>query len=147
MVVVPGFSAAAASVPVHVNGLTWTGALVGLLNLLVGGVLVAIVKSRPALKKLTNEREASLLEERAAEMNKMRDRLEKLEAERAVDRHRLNNVTQCLDALLMLLEVAPDKAADHVAKIKQMRASQMTAEAAEKGAIHGAIIAKTGEPV
>lgn len=114
------------------------------MNLLIGGVLVAIVRSRPALKKLANEREKSLLEERAAEMVKMRERLEKLEAERAVDRHRLNNVTQCLDALLMLLEVAPDKAADHVSKIKAMRADQMKAEALEKGAIAAAAMGKGG---
>lgn len=118
--------------------------LLSTMNLLIGGVLVAIVRSRPALKKLANEREKSLLEERAAEMVKMRERLEKLEAERAVDRHRLNNVTQCLDALLMLLEVAPDKAADHVSKIKAMRADQMKAEALEKGAIAAAAMGKGG---
>src|SRR4051812_36637739 len=43
------------------------------------------------------------------------------QAERALDRHRLNNVTQCLDALLLMLEAAPDKAAEIVARIKTMR--------------------------
>lgn len=113
----------------------------GVFALLIAGYF----RLKPLLIRLRNEREASLLEERAEEMTKMRERLEKLEAERAVDRHRLNNVTQCLDALLMLLEVAPEKAADHVAKIKAMRSSQMQAEAAEKGAIHGASIARAGE--
>lgn len=47
------------SVPVHVSGLTWTGALVGLLNVLVGGALVAFIKSLPTLKKIANEREES----------------------------------------------------------------------------------------
>lgn len=49
----------AGSVPVHVSGLTWTGALVGLLNILVGGALVAFIKSLPTLKKIANEREES----------------------------------------------------------------------------------------
>ena len=128
------------AVPVAVTGFTWTAVLMGIANLLIGGLLVAIVRTRPALKKIANEREASLLEERAQEMAAMRERLERLEAERAVDRHRLNNVTQCLDALLMLLETAPDKAAEHVSRIKDMRARQMAAEAAEKGAIHATAI-------
>lgn len=119
---------------------SWTSVLVGLLNLLVGGALVAAIRSRPALRKIANDREASLLKERALDMEAMRARLEKLEAERAVDRHRLNNVTACLDALLLLIETAPEKAAQHVARIKEMRAAQMTAEAAEKGAIHAIAI-------
>ena len=109
-------------------------------------LIAAAAKLWPLMKRLANDREKSLLEERAAEMTKMRERLEKLEAERTVDRHRLNNVTQCLDALLMLLEVAPDKAADHVAKIKKMRADQMNAEALEKGVIAAASLTKIGEP-
>lgn len=54
-----GLANAASSVPVHVSGLTWTGALVGLLNVLVGGALVAFIKSLPTLKKIANEREES----------------------------------------------------------------------------------------
>jgi hypothetical protein len=124
------------ALPVAITGFSWGTALLGMLNLLIGGVLVAVIRSRPALKKIANEREKSLLEERAADMETMRVRLEKLEAERSVDRHRLNNVTACLDALLLLLETAPDKAPQHVARIKAMREAQMKAEAAEKGAIH-----------
>lgn len=107
-----------------------------ILALMIAGSL----KLQPLMTKLRNDREASLLSERAEEMAAMRERIDKLEAERSVDRHRLNNVTQCLDALLMLLETAPEKAAAHVIRIKEMRAAQMAAEAAEKGAIHGATI-------
>src|SRR5213075_1160299 len=38
-------------------------------------------------------------------------------AERSLDRHRLNNVTQCFDALLLLIEMAPERAAEAVQKI------------------------------
>jgi hypothetical protein len=69
-----------------------------------------------------------------------------LEVERALDRHRLNNVTQCLDALLLMLEAAPDKAAEIVARIKTMRSEQIQAEALEKAAIHAAVMAETGKP-
>lgn len=130
---------------------TWTTVLVGLLNLLVGGVLVAIVRSRPALKKIANDREANLLSERAKEMEEMRDRIGKLEsaleqkdkehdAERAVDRHRINNLSQCLDALLMLIEQDPTKAAEAAVKIREMRAAQLRNEAAEKATIRAAAI-------
>jgi hypothetical protein len=61
-------------------------------------------------------------------------------AERALDRHRLNNVTQCFDALLLLIETAPDKATEIVAKIKTMRAEQLRAEAQEKAIIRAAEI-------
>lgn len=122
--------------PVSV-GFTWGAGLLSLLNLLVGGLLVTLVRTRPALKKIANEREANLLQERAQAMEAMSARMEKLEAERAVDRHRLNHVTQCFDALMLLLEMAPERATEHVARIKEMRAAQMMAEAAEKGAILG----------
>lgn len=145
--------AAATAVPVS-TGFTWTTAAVGLLNLLVGGVLVAIIKSRPALKKLTNDREANLLKERADEMEKMRASITALQArldqkdaqhdaERSLDRHRINNLQQCLDGFFMLVKANPDKAAEAVATIEAMRAKQIVAEASEKAAIHAARIAAT----
>ncbi len=150
------FSAAAAAakaVPVS-TGFTWTTAAVGLLNLLVGGVLVAIIKSRPALKKIANEREANLLNERAEEMEAMRLRIAKLEekaeykealhaAERAVDRHRINNLDQCLTAFLMMVKKNPDDAAAAAAMIEEMRAQQIEREKQEASAIHAATITAT----
>ncbi|MFS0737564.1 hypothetical protein ABC347_10985 [Sphingomonas sp. 1P06PA] len=147
-------AAVQAAIPVA-TGFTWTTAAVGLLNLLVGGVLVAIIRSRPALKKIANEREANLLSERAEEMREMRERMAKLEAqmaakdaqhdaERASDRHRINNLSQCLDMLLGLIEQDPKKAAAAAARVKAMREKQMEAEALEKAAIHAAAIAATG---
>jgi len=40
------------AIPVAVHGVTWTTALVGLLNLLVGGALVQWLRTRPSLKQL-----------------------------------------------------------------------------------------------
>lgn len=62
-------------------------------------------------------------------------------AERSLDRHRLNNVTQCFDALLLLIEMAPERASEAVQKIKEMRAAQLRAEAEEKAVIRAAEIA------
>ena len=63
-----------------VGGFKITTLLVGLLNILIGGLLVAIVKTRPALKKIATEREANLPTERAAEMESMRKRLAEFQA-------------------------------------------------------------------
>lgn len=62
-------------------------------------------------------------------------------AERALDRHRLNNITACFDALMLLVETSPEKASEAVAKVRQMRADQMRAEAEEKAIIRAAEIA------
>lgn len=61
-------------------------------------------------------------------------------AERALDRHRLNNITACFDGLLMLLKANPDKSAEAVKMIEEMRARQVLAEAEEKAIIRAAEI-------
>lgn len=130
---------------------TWPTALFGLLTALIGGVLGSFVRSRPALRKIDAEREANLLSERAEEMREMRNRIDKLEAalvqkdreheaERGIDRHRINNLSQCLDALLLLIEQDPAKAAEAAAKIRAMRAEQLEREAKEKATIRAASI-------
>jgi hypothetical protein len=58
------------------------------------------------------------------------------DAEMAVARHRLNNVTQCFDALMLLLKAAPEKAAEAIVHIERMRKDQLAAEAIEKVEIH-----------
>lgn len=61
-------------------------------------------------------------------------------AERALDRHRLNNINACFDALLLLLKANPDKSAEAVVMIEDMRARQIVAEAEEKAIIRAAEI-------
>lgn len=61
-------------------------------------------------------------------------------AERAVDRHRINNLQACFDAFLMMIDTTPEKAAEVAAKIREMRAAQMEAEAIEKSNLHNAAI-------
>ena len=139
------------------TGFTWTTFGVWVLNVLVGGVIVGLIRAWPNLKKLANDREANLLSERAAEMETMRKRVEALEAkledervkheaERALDRHRLNNLDQCLDHLFLIFETSPEKAAAAIDAVKKMRARQMEAEALEKATIHAAQISKTKGP-
>lgn len=120
-----------------------------LFGALAGGVLVALIKTRPVLKKIDNEREASLLAERAADMSAMRKEIAELrgelnaeraerEAERSIDRHRINNLQQCLDALLLMIETNPEKASEAAGKIRAMREKQMNTEAIEKATLQAA---------
>lgn len=115
-------------------------------------LIMGFVKLRPLMTKLAADREASLLKARAEDNADLRRRVEVLEAriesdrrlhdaEKALDRHKINNLTACLQALLMMLELAPEKVADHVAKIKAMRVEQERREAAEAAAIRAAAIA------
>lgn len=66
------------------------------------------------------------------------------DAEIALARHRLNNVTQCFDAVMMMLKSAPDKVTEIIVHIEQMRAEQLKAEALEKAAIHEAVMGAVG---
>jgi outer membrane murein-binding lipoprotein Lpp len=67
------------------------------------------------------------------------------QAELARMRHRLNNATQCLDAMLLMLEAAPEKATEIVVKIKDMRAGHHAAEALEAGQVQRTTIERAAE--
>jgi signal transduction histidine kinase len=140
---------AAEAIPVAVHGFTWTTALVGLLNLLVGGGLVAWIKQRPRMKEIQANADERLRTDLITRVEKLERKIDaerdRYEALIAIMRHRLNNSDQCIDALLMLLETAPERVADAVSMIKEMRSRQREAEAAEKAAFHAANIA-TGMP-
>jgi chromosome segregation ATPase len=79
--------------------------------------------------------------DRLARMEKAFDRQQiRHNAERALDRHRLNNINACFDALLLLLKANPEKAKEAVTMIEEMRAKQILAEAEEKAIIRAAEI-------
>jgi hypothetical protein len=128
----------------------WTTVAVVLLNVLVGGVLVALIRRKPALDRLANEREANLLSERAKEMQEMRERIRKLEdvqeakdrfndAKEALARHRINNLNSAFQALLLLLKkgVPVEEA---VAEIEELRSRDAEREAREAATIRAAAI-------
>ena len=100
--------------------------------LMVVAAILTLIKGWPALKKVQSESDASLrdtLLQRIATLETTVTRLEsELRSER--DRHaaemalilnRLNNETQSLDALLLLIEAAPEKVPDNIGRIKEMR--------------------------
>lgn len=117
----------------------WTAAGIWLAALSFLGLLIRQVVP---WKKITTESEAHFRAELLERVEKLERTLERErtrhEAERGLDRHRLNNVTQCFDALLLLIKANPDKAAEAVAMIEEMRAKQLIAEAQEKAIIRAA---------
>ena len=138
-------------VPIVAHGFSWTAAGAWATFLALLGVIVRQVgpwrKQRDdAEDKLRGDliKRIDKLEEQVREKDRLHDAdRARHEAERALDRHRLNNVTQCLDALLLLLEQAPERATEAVARIKEMRGKQIIAEAQEKATIRAAeIVAK-----
>lgn len=108
----------------------------------VGLIAVGLIRQKPITQKLQNEREGNLLKERAAEMRRMRRRIAQLEAEQRADRHTLGNVEQCFDALLMAIELNPERAGEAVVKVKAMRDRMKMEEAAEKGELLRASVEK-----
>ena len=129
------------AIPVAVTGVTWTGVGVwtGVLTLI--GV---IVRAWPVLQRQRNDATAVFRDDLMERVVMLESKRETEQAEHAADlatlRHQLNNVTQCLDSLLMLIEQDPNKAADAAARIRAMRAEQRRTESVEKATIRGAKI-------
>lgn len=115
-------------------------ALAAVLLRQIGPWRASITETEKHLRAELTERHDAMLTRVLAMERKLERQQLRHNAERALDRHRLNNVTQCLDSLLLLLEMSPDRAAEVVQKIKEMRAAQMVAEAEEKAIIRAAEI-------
>jgi hypothetical protein len=134
-------------VAVVAQGFGWTaaGAWASFIALL--GIIVRQLGPWRKIKVEAEQRLRDDLLQRVEKLEKTLDRERaRHNAERALDRHRLNNVQACFDALMLMLDGAtPERVADIVGKIKDMRAEQMRAEALEKAAIHAAMVADSTE--
>lgn len=63
------------------------------------------------------------------------------DASLAVMRRRINNLSSNFDGLLMIVELAPEKASEFVARPKERRTQQGATEAAERAAVLAATVA------
>ena len=114
----------------------------------LGSVIAAIFKTIPALKKIGADREANLLNERAEEMESMRNRLSCLESTLALAleelrlvRHDLANANHGLDMFIALIEANPERAAHHAAKVKEARETARAVLADERADLTRARVA------
>lgn len=108
-------------------------------------LLAVIVKTWVPIRKMRLSADETFRGELMERVEKLESKIDeeraRCEADLSIMRHRMNNVTMCFDALLLLIETAPEKAADHVAKIKAMRVTQQEVEAKEKATYHAAKVA------
>jgi hypothetical protein len=127
---------------------------VGLLIVLVGGALVAWIKNPAPIRKLAKEAEEKLRDDLIPRVEKLETKVDTerdrhhaelaamhadCDAEIRIMRHRVNNLTQCFDAFVMMARKIPE-ALDVVQSVVEMRERQIIAEAAEKSGIEAAKI-------
>jgi hypothetical protein len=125
-------------------------AIIALLTTLLGGAGVgAILKAwldyKTGKRKQTDEVAMQLvgqLQVRLTTVEAKAARDEALcEAQLAVQRHRINNLSSAFDGLLLVMELAPDRASEAVARIKARRVADAQAEATETAAVRAAEVA------
>lgn len=135
-------------IAVSAHGFSWTAAGAWATFLALLGALGVIVRLIGPWKKQTTDAEDKLRGDLMARVEKLEKALEQKDklhaAERSLDRHKIRNLNQCLDAVLMILETAPEKTVEVVGKVRAMREAQLQAETAEAAAIHAAEIAAAG---
>jgi hypothetical protein len=107
-------------------------------------VTYALIKGWPAIADATLKAKMALGDRRTSRIEKLENKIDQqrvsYEAEIGVLRHGLNNVTACLDALLLLIEAAPEAAREHAAKVRKMMADQAATQKREKEVILAARI-------
>lgn len=122
-----------------------TAATGGIWTLVVVAVLT-LIRSWPSLRKMGLDADTSLRTDLLTRINQLETQVAAMEtaqveerarhdAEIQLLRHRLNNETASLDALLLLLKVDPQKVMESVDMITEMRARKAQEIALEKGAM------------
>jgi hypothetical protein len=112
--------------------------------------LGVLIRQLVPWRKTRLDADQRLREDLLARVQRLEHQLERQqvrhEAERQLDRTSLNNVTQCFDAMLLLIEMAPEKASETAVRIRDMRAAQMKAEAELRAVITQAEMEDDKEP-
>lgn len=119
---------------------------------LVAVMVGALIKAWPALKKLQNESDQSLRDTLMARIETLEKRIDTMtltaaterefhSAEMGLMRHRLNNESQTVDALIRILRDGPDRAASMIPDITDQRARAADQFAREMNTINAARLA------
>lgn len=134
------------SVPVTISGgaFTWTTAFVALLNVLVGGALVAFIRARAPMGKIKAEREANLMTSMSKRIDALEAHLALAAEELRVVRHDLANANTSLDMFIALIETNPERAAEHAKRVKAYRDETSKRIGEEKAALTKARVAQIG---
>lgn len=112
-----------------------------------GGLLKTWLDHKRAARRQTDEVALSLVEQLKGRVGTLEAGAAQeralCDAHMAVLRHRVSNLSGSFDSLLMMAEMAPEHAQAFAARIRERRAAQEQAEAAEKAAVAAAVIAMT----
>jgi hypothetical protein len=117
---------------------------------LVALAVITAIKGWPKLREIQTGADGSLRTDLMARIGRLEADLQKVSEEQAQERarhaaeiqvlrHRLNNETASLDALLLMLKLDPDKVMESVDAITEMRARKAQQIALEQGAIAGKV--------
>lgn len=132
----------------------WPAILTGLAALLgsagAGSVFTKWLDHKRGMRKDTDDLAVAMVEKqnvRIASLEAKVDLVEKAadherrlcEIQLAYQRHRINNLSSIFDGLVGMLDLAPERAAEIVAKIKERRVEQEQKEATEWAGVAAAI--------
>lgn len=135
--------------PLHVSaGFGWTAGGAWASFILLLGIIVRQIGPWRKQSIDASERLRDDLLRRVEKLERELDRKEvRHNAERAADRHRHANISQCFDMMLLMLEVAqdPEQVKKVIARVKDLRSRQLEAETLEKATIHAAEITDSQE--
>jgi hypothetical protein len=127
----------------------WWQPLVAILaSIGLGGMLRTMLDYRSRARKQTDDMATTMVKQlsdrvKAVEQASSQERA-LCDAQLSVLRHRMNNLAGSFDGLLLLIEMAPEKAPEFVVRIKEQRMAQEKAEAAERSSVRAAMIAAAG---
>lgn len=112
-------------------------------------VITALIKGWPAIADAALRAKMALGDRRISRIEKLEARLDakeiQHEAERAYDRHRINNLATALNAFFLLVKTNPDDAARAAEEIEVMRAKQIAEEHKENIALRALIASLVAE--
>lgn len=132
-----------------VPGITLSGATTAGIWVAALGIIGLLIKQVVPWLRQSHDAEAKLRDTLIERVQKLEDKNERQElkhaAEQRMSNHKLRNMMACFDAMLLMLEMNPDKAPEIVAKIKAMRATQMAAEAQEFAVIQAMMLSQGTE--
>jgi hypothetical protein len=124
-----------APITVTLSGVTTVGLWAAII-----GVIGVFIRQIGPWKKQASDAEARLREALIQRVERLEQRLDRQQirhdAEKRLLTHKLRNMTANFDAMLMMLEMNPDRGPEIVSAIKDQRARQMVAEAQESAVIY-----------
>lgn len=127
---------------IAVKSVTGMGTMVGVWTAVIGGgfgLLYIIVRVLPKWRELGIAGDAAFRAELMRRVGALESEIKVMNtlhnAEISVMRHRLNAETHTLDTLILMLEAAPEKSADTILKIKELRREQKENIAKEQAAL------------